>query len=941
MTATEVESIAVVGISCRLPGAPGPSALWRLLADGEDAIVEMPSERHEMAGLAPDAAADQPPGSRLGGFLEDVDRFDAAFFGIGPREAAAMDPRQRLVLELGWEALEDAGVRPSDVGGAPVGVFLGAIADDYSQIADRWGAEAVDRHTLTGLHRSLIANRLSYALGFTGPSLTVDTAQASSLVAVHLACESLLRGDSALAMAGGIHLNLDPRKAVEAERFGGLSPDGRCHTFDARANGYVRGEGAGVVLLKPLTAARADGDNVYCVIRGSAMNHDGASPGLTVPAVKAQEAVLREAMGRAGVHGSDLQYVELHGSGTPVGDPIEAEALGAVLGGGRSDRDRLRVGSVKTNVGHLEGAGGIAGLIKVALAIRQQQLPPSLNFESENPQIPLAQLRLRVQQSLEDWPRDDHPLVAGVSSFGVGGTNCHVVLAEDRREDDGANGSDLPPAQPPAPPLLVPLSAKTPDALREAAGRLAAQIEQNPDLGLTDIAYSLAVTRDSFAERAVATGGDRKELSAALSSLAAGGQSPSVATGTARSDRDPVFLFPGQGSQWRGMALELADRAPAFERSLLACEEALAPHVDFSLRDVLAGADGAPSLERIEVVQPALFAVTVSLARLWLASGVRPAAVAGHSQGEVAAAHIAGGLSLEDATRLAAVRGQIISSLAGKGGMVSLALPPEALAAYLEPYGDRIEVAAQNGPRAAVVSGDREALDDLLARCATEDVRAREVPAAIPSHSAYVEGLRQQVLDAFADLSPRTAEVPFHSTVTGEVLDTAELGAEYWYRNLRETVRFETVTRNLLAEGHRVLVEISPHPVLPFAVGETIDDALPEPDEAVLLPTLRREEGGPERFALSLAAASAAGAKLDWEALFEGTGARRAPLPTYPFQRKRFWLDRSAGGAARSAPRPAEAGGDADPRPDESHPDVGGEAHPPTCSAGASRLSWI
>jgi mycoketide-CoA synthase len=885
-------SIAVVGVSCRLPGAADVDAFWQLLASGADAVGEVPEERLRLAGSSAEEMSGEDPGVRFGAFLDRVDEFDADFFNLSPREAAAMDPQQRLALELGWEALEDGGMPAEALRGRAAGVFLGAIAGDYANLTMRGGSGGnVDRHTLAGLQRGMIANRVSHTLGLTGPSFTVDAAQSSSLLAVHLACESLRKGETDFALAGGVHLNLDPRVALGAARFGGISPDGRCFVFDARANGFVRGEGGGVVALKPLAAAIAAGDRVYGVIAGGAVNNDGPADDLMVPSRAAQEGVLRQAYRRARVKRSDVQYVELHGTGTPVGDPVEAAALGAALGAARAEGDPLLVGSVKTNVGHLEGAAGIAGLIKALLAIERREIPASLNFERPNPEIPLEELRLRVQGGHGRWPHEDRTLIAGVSSFGMGGTNCHLVLsgapagtASERREAE----------RPPSGPVLLPLSAKSRPALRDAAGRLAARLRDEPGLDPIDVGYSLATTRTACEQRAAVVGGGREELLTALDALRDGDAARGIVHGTAREERSPVFVFPGQGSQWEGMALDLLNASPTFAGALGECEEALAPYVEWSVEDVLRGAPGAPSLSRIEVVQPVLFAVMASLARLWRASGVRPAAVVGHSLGEIVAAYAAGGLSLADAAMLAAVRSQIISRLAGKGGMASIALSVDDLGSMLEPWGGRIEVAARNGPSSTILSGDREALDELLERCAEEEVNAREVPAAIPSHSVHVEPLREEVLGALASIAPRSGNVPFHSTVTGAELDTAVLDADYWYRNLRERVRFEEATRGLLAQGLRLFVEVSPHPVFALAVGETIEDALDDADEAATVGTLRRDEGGPERFALSLGEAHANGAAVDWESFFAGTAARRVPLPTYPFQRRRHWLGEAA-----------------------------------------------
>ncbi len=905
--------VAVVGVACRLPRAPDPEAFWRLLASGQHAIAEAPAERLAAAGRGSgEALAGEEAGIRLGAFLDRVDRFDPAFFGISPREAAAMDPQQRLVLELAWEALEDARIVPAAIRGEGAGVFLGSIANDYSNLTHRSGPDAIGRHTMTGLHRSIIANRVSYTLGLTGPSLTVDAAQSSSLVAVHLACESLRKGEATLALAGGVHLNLDPSVALGAARFGGLSPDGRCFTFDARANGYVRGEGGGVLALKPLAAAEADGDRVYCVIGGGATNNDGPSEGLTVPSPTAQEDVVREAYRQAGLERSSVQYVELHGTGTAVGDPIEAAALGAALGAERPDDDPLPVGSAKTNVGHLEGAAGIVGLIKAALAIERRQIPASLNFKEPNPEIPLDALRLRVQDSHGAWPHEDRPLVAGVSSFGMGGTNCHLVL-EEAPEAIGEPWASGPAEQPLPGPIPLVLSAKSEPALREAAGRLRSHLRDRPDLDPADVAYSLATTRSSFEHRAVAVGQSRDSLLSALAAFACGDNPPDVARGTGDDSRGIAFLFPGQGGQWRGMVRELLESSPPFARHMDACEEAFEPFVDWSLRRELRDEDGS-HLDRLDVLQPSLLAVTISLGKLWRELGPEPSVVVGHSQGEIAAAHIAGGLSLDDAARVGALHSKLSLPLVGRGGMLSVSLSPEELSPRLGVLGERVSLAAINGPASVVVSGEPEALDELQGACEGDGVRAQRIAVDYAAHSVHLEELREDLLEAFSPISPRSGEIPFHSTVTGDLLDMSELGPEYWYRNLRHTVRFEPAIRALLEEGWRTFLELGPHPVLGFGVQETIA-ARREDGNATVICALRREEGGPERFTRSLAEAHAVGGSVDWKAFFAGTGVKRVSLPTYPFQRERYWLEepfpiqsRRRGGRLAASRRPGAIG---------------------------------
>ncbi|MER7102797.1 beta-ketoacyl synthase N-terminal-like domain-containing protein, partial [Streptomyces humidus] len=590
LNAAPQRAIAVVGLACRLPGAPDPDGLWRLLRDGESAVRPTPADRLPIAAASAedasgDASSDGVP--RWGGFLDEVDRFDAGFFGVSPREADAMDPQQRLVLELAWEALEDSRILPEHARSTSAGVFIGAAHDDYATLLHALGPEAVTHQSFTGTHRALIANRLSYLLGLRGPSLTLDSAQSSSLVAVHLACESLRNGDSDIALAGGVNLHLAPESGLHPHRFGALSPDGRCYTFDARANGFVRGEGGGLVVLKPLDRALADGDPVRAVIRGSAVNNDGGGDTLTTPDARAQEDVIRRALRNAGTSPQEVQYVELHGTGTPVGDPVEAAALGAALGEGRPSDEPLRVGSLKTNVGHLEGAAGIAGLVKTVLSLQHREIPPSLNYRTPNPDIPLDALRLRVQDTVSSWPRPDRPLVAGVSAFGMGGTNAHVVLEEAPVVAEQVQALPVGvQGQAEAVPVFVAggvvgdvvggvvpwvVSGRGGEGLAGQAGRLASYVRSvGEGVRPVDVGWSLAATRSAFEDRAVVLGGVSEELLGGLDVLAGGGVAGSgvvrgaVAGGVGRV----VFVFPGQGAQWVGMGRELWEVSPVFAASM-------------------------------------------------------------------------------------------------------------------------------------------------------------------------------------------------------------------------------------------------------------------------------------------------------------------------------------------------------------------------------------
>ncbi|WP_394831506.1 SDR family NAD(P)-dependent oxidoreductase [Pendulispora rubella] len=1227
------EPVAIVGMACRFPGAPNPEAFWRLLSNGVNAITEAPNERWSTETLFDvDPNAPGKMSTRWGGFLERIDGFDAAFFGISPREAAGMDPQQRLMLELSWEALEDAGTLPASLKGSDTSVFFGAIWDDYATLVHQHDREAITQHTVTGQHRSIIANRVSYFLGLHGPSMTIDSACSASLVAVHVACESLRRGECSLALAGGVSLNVIPETTIGMSKFGGMSPDGRCFTFDARANGYVRGEGGAVVVLKPLSRALADGDSIRAVVRGSAVNNDGASNGLTAPNPVAQEAALRRAYRQAGIDPADVHYVELHGTGTQLGDPIEAAALGAVLGTARAPERPLLVGSAKTNIGHLEGAAGIAGLLKVVLCMQHRQLAPSLHFEKPNPHIALEELNLRVTTALEPWPSEGRPRSAGVSSFGMGGTNCHVVVSEppSRRvralegqgplaqrargvlegevrgpvfvfagqgaqwpkmglrlwarervfretleacngfiqrimgwslldelsnehgrldridvglpaiaaielamaaqwqawgvrpaavvgyslgeitaahvagvlsledtmritcvygralarirgtglmavvglswEEAGAElegfagrvfraiqysvdstvlvgertalaevrsaleargvfyrqvAIDVTPHSPmadgiredvfeslqgvqprqgtipiysevtggvlpdeafdtrhwatnlcdpalfstavdrlladgfgvflevsPHPltidaiesnirrsgrrgialpslrreedefdvvfdtlgaihtlyassvrwealedidvtttsmamgdPLPFLVSGRTEEALQAQVRHLRAHLDRRPELGLGDVARTLALARTHFERRAVVVARHRDALLDALDTLAHGGDTV-LGEGKLRGGR--VFVFPGQGSQWPAMARALLESSPVFREELEACGRALEAHVDWSLLAVVRGDEGAPSLDPVHVVQPVLFAVMVSLAAVWRSMGIEPDAVMGHSQGEIAAAYVAGALSLDDAAKVVALRSRLLAKLAGKGAMAAVELSIERLRDRLAHWGDRLSVAAVNGLGSTVVSGEPEAIEALLRELDAAGIFARKVRVDYASHSAQVEVLRDELRTALDGIQARPSKVPILSTVTGTRIDGADLDAAYWFRNLRQTVRFGEAVETLVAEGYRFFVEVSPHPVLTLAIEKALEAA---GVSACVTGSLRRDEGDLRRVLLSAGELFAKGLPVDWTRILPRGG--RVPLPTYAFQRERHWLEAS------------------------------------------------
>ncbi|WP_229358004.1 type I polyketide synthase, partial [Streptomyces sp. UNOB3_S3] len=883
------EPIAVVGMACRLPGGVrSPQDLWELLASGTDAIAGFPEDR----GWDPDAVyAPVPEGAgssrtREGGFLYDAAEFDAGFFGISPREALAMDPQQRLLLETAWETFERAGIDPRSVRGSRTGVFAGLASSDYVARVPEIPEELAG-YVNNGNAMSVVSGRVAYALGLEGPAVTVDTACSSSLVALHMAAQSLRQGECTLALAGGVTVMSSPRLFTDFARQRGLAGDGRCKPFAASADGTGFSEGVGLLLVERLSDARRNGHPVLAVLRGSAVNQDGASNGLSAPNGPSQQRVIRQALSNAGLKAADVDAVEAHGTGTTLGDPIEAQALLATYGQDRDGDRPLWLGSVKSNIGHTQAAAGVAGVMKMVLAIRNGVLPRSLHIDEPSPHVDWSAGAVSLLDRAMDWPENDRPRRGGVSSFGISGTNVHVIL-----EQAPADAETPDQSVPKAPAGTVPwlLSARSERGLRGQARALLAHLERHPDANPLDLAFSLATRRSTLEHRAVVVGAGHERLTERLRALAEGEPATGTVHGgfTGSRERKAVFVFPGQGSQWAGMGTELLGTSTVFADRIAACERALAPYTDWSLTAVLRGDADAPGLDRVDVAQPALWAVMVSLAEVWRAHGVRPAAVLGHSQGEIAAACVAGALSLEDGAKVVALRSQAIAKeLSGHGGMASVTAPHADVTERLAPWGDKLSVAAVNGPSTVVVSGDDTALDELLAACAADGVRAKRIPVDYASHSAQVERIHDTLLADLDGLTPVPGDVPFFSTVTGDWLgDDDRPDAAYWYRNLRRTVRLEDALRALLAQGHDVFVECSPHPVLTMGVEDTVADA--EAD-AVAIGLLRRDDGGAERMLTSLAEAHVHGLPVDWTGAVEG--GRPVELPTYAFQRERFWLE--------------------------------------------------
>jgi len=906
------EPVAVIGIGCRLPGGvQGPRQFWTLLRDGVDAIQEVPASRWNVEDfLDDDPTAPGKTNTRWGGFVDDADRFDAGFFGISPREAERMDPQQRVLAEIAWDAVEDAGLTAEDLAGSDTGVFVGIATNDYVLLHE--GVDHIDAHYGTGNAGSIAANRLSYLFDLHGPSIAMDTACSSSLVAVHQACASLASGDCSLALAGGVNLILSPALAINFTKAGAMAPDGRCKPFDASADGYVRAEGAGVVVLKPLSRALADGDRVYGVVLGSAVNQDGRTNGLMAPNPAAQERVLAAAHERAGVTADEIQYVEAHGTGTLLGDPIEAKALAGVVARDRDPEHPLLVGSVKSNVGHLEAAAGVTGLIKAALMLHHRYVPASLHYERPNPHIPFADLHLRVADHAQPWPDPSRRLVAGVSSFGFGGTNAHLVLAEAPAPApvpapavaaDGETRAEAAPR-----PELRTLSARSPEALTALAERYAHFLATD-GAGLTarEVAAVAALRRSDHDHRLAAVATSAAGWREVLEASARAEERPGLSAGSRRVGRRPevAFVFAGQGPRWWPLGADLLDE-PVVRDTLRECDAILRRHVDWSLIDVLTAAgrdpDGAVAgrLGEPQYAQPALCAVQIALARLWRSWGVEPAAVVGHSVGEIAAAATAGALDLADALAVAVHRGRVIAEAPGGGGMAVVGLSLEQTREVLAASdGGAVWVAAGNAPESTVISGEAAAVDRIGAALQEQGTFFRRLESVtFASHCPLMDPVGERLEAAVGTLATHPTAVPMLSTVTGGFVDGADLGAAYWSANLRSPVLFDPAVTALVDSGHDVLVEISPQPML----GEAIRERLQlQGAPGVAVASLRREEGVRATLLGALGELYTAGFPVDWTRLY-GAGAPMLDLPGYAWQRTRYWLEGPSGAALRRTP---------------------------------------
>ncbi|WP_448332890.1 type I polyketide synthase [Streptomyces sp. DSM 41534] len=887
------EPIAIVGMACRFPGGvSSPEELWELIADGRSAVEAFPTNRGWDLENLYDPDLDRPGTTyvREGAFLHDAGEFDAGFFGISQSETMVMDPQQRLMLETSWEAFERAGIDPAAMRGKNVGVFAGMAAGQEYGTAFHSIPDELEGYVMTGGLASVLSGRVSYTFGFEGPAVTIDTACSSSLVALHMAAQSLRSGESSLALVGGTNVMATPTAFVLTARAGGLAKDGRCKAFAASADGTNWAEGVGVLLLERLSDAVRNGREVLGVVRATAVNQDGASNGLAAPNGPSQQRVIRQALAAGGLSPADVDIVEAHGTGTALGDPIEAQALLTTYGRNRAPGLPLWLGSVKSNLGHAGAAAGVAGVIKMVMAMRHGVLPRTLHVDEPTPEVDWSAGAVELLTEAHEWPEVGRPRRAGVSGFGASGTNAHVILEQATEATSG----NLPDEKArvlgdSVVPLVV--SARGKAGLAGQAHRLGSFLTQRQETDLLDVGQSLVRSRGPLPDRAVVLAADRDEALAGLDAVARAESAPGVVTGFAESTVGrTVLVFPGQGTQWAGMGAELLEASPVFAARMTECAEVLDPLTGWSLLDVVRQVEGARSLEDVDVLQPVSWALMVSLAALWEACGVVPDAVVGHSLGEIAAACYAGALSLPDAARLMVHRSRIAEAeLVGRGGMASLTADVKAVSILIEEW-PGLEIAAVNGPASVVVTGELPSLEELLARCEADGVRARRIRGINgAAHSSQIDVLHDSFVEALASVSAGPSRVPLYSTVTGRLHDTTEFDVEHWFRNMRQTVQFDPAIRSLVGDGHGVFIEVSAHPVLTSSVQDVLEDL--EAGPAVVTGTLRRDDGGPRRFLASLAHLYAHGVRVDWEAVLGRGRERPVDLPTYAFQRQRYWLE--------------------------------------------------
>jgi acyl transferase domain-containing protein len=880
MERLQSEPIAIIGMACRFPGnARDPEAFWRILHDGVDAITELPSGRWDIDSYYdPDPELPGKMYTRHGGFLEGIDLFDPQFFGISPREAVTLDPQHRLLLEVSWEALENAGQFQDRLAGSQTGVFVGITSNDYGQLNLMSGElSQIDTYQITGNTLNGATGRLSYTFGFQGPCMAIDTACSSSLVAVHQACRSLSNGECSQALAGGINLILSPVATIALSKARVLSPDGRCRAFDGAANGMVRGEGCGIVVLKRLSDAVQHRDNILALIRGSAVNQDGPSSGLMVPNGPAQEMVIRRALAIAKVDPSQVSYLEAHGTGTSLGDPIEVRALGAVFGNDRPQGSPLLIGSVKTNIGHLEASSGIAGLIKVVLALNHEEIPSQLHFERPNPHISWDDSPVQVVTKPTPWPEGEKSRIAGVSSFGFSGTNAHVVLEE-------APVSATVVSEVERPLHLMALSAKTEAALRQLAARHLNHLAANPDLTLEDVCFTANAGRSHFTHRLGVVAASSTEMRESLSAFVAGQHKEGILKGQSHAQPRVAFMFTGQGSQYVGMGHELYRTQPTFRQALDRCDEILRPYLDESLLDVmyLARPESSP-LGETAYTQPALFALEYALTELWNSWGIKPSAVMGHSMGEYVAACVAGVFSLEDGLKLTAARARLMQSLPTEGAMVSVFADQGRVAAAILPYSDDVSIAALNGPQHVVISGRRQAVHAVIA--GLEGIKTQTLNVSHAFHSILMQPMLEAFESRAGEVTYSAPRISLISNVTGQRAAEDVTTPDYWCRHVSQPVRFASGLETLHKQGYEIFVEIGPKPTL-SALGQQCLEG----SRQVWLPSLRPGQSDWHQLLQSLGALYVRGVPVDWRGFDRDYARRHVNLPTYPFERERYWI---------------------------------------------------
>ncbi len=917
------DPIAIIGVGCRFPGAENPESFWKLLREGVDAITEVPLERWDPhAFYDPTPATPGKMNTRWGGFLNEVALFDADFFGVSPREAKRIDPQQRLLMEVSWEALEDAGLAPERLRGTKTGVFVGISTHDYYQLQMN-DVLAIDAYAGTGGAFSIAANRLSYFYDFRGPSLAIDTACSSSLVAAHLACQSLRSGESDLALAGGVNLILTPELNISFSHARMMASDGRCKAFDDRADGYVRGEGCGLVVLKRLSQAVSDGDTILAIVRGTAINQDGRSNGLTAPNGAAQEAVIHQALLNARLNPAQISYVEAHGTGTSLGDPIEFDSLKAVLMKGRAPNRQCLLGSVKTNIGHLEAAAGIAGLIKVVLSLWHNEIPPVLHFKRRNPHISLEGTTFHIPTKVHSWPAGEGSRYAGVSSFGFGGVNAHAILesapAPTLIEDETGRGADLPSlsaeiGEAPASRsqaehtcAVLCLSAKSPQSLRQLAGRYAGYLNEHSDQSLADLCYTANTGRTGFAHRMTALARSNAELGQQLKAYSEGRTAAGIFSGHVGGRRRPriAFLCAGGGSQYIGMGRDLYDTHPLFRRTLDQCDQILRGELERPLLKAIYPCVGDESLlDQMAYTQPALFAFEYALAQVWRAYGVEPEAVLGHSTGEYVAACLAGVFSLEEGLKLIAARGRLMQGLPEGGAMAAVSGSLKQVAPILGGYEKEVSVAAINGPFQVVISGLKHAVKDVCERLAGVGIESQYLPIPHASHSPLVEPMMEEFERLTRDTEFATPRLRMISNVTGEAIESGEgLRGNYWSRHLREPVQFASGMESLRREGYEIFVELGPGTTL-VGLGR---NCLGE-EGVIWAPSLKKERKDWEQLHESLGRLWVLGVGVNWKEVAGGARRRLVGLPKHPFQRQRYWLNSAESNNRRMVSPAANSG---------------------------------